>query len=345
MSISPSLLFSESEMSEFLSQEEIDSLLQAARQEAQGAESRMRQDIVSYDFRRPNRISKNQLRTIQNIHETFAETLSYYFVSKLQTIATINVTSVDQLFYSEYILSVANPNCLYVFDIEGSDSAGVLEISPPLALTLIERLLGGMAEQPRKPRSLTPIEQAVLRGIVEHILADLSSAWRSVTDCTFKYNRFESEPDFVQIAPASEIVLVVSFDVSIGLNAFLMNICFPTFALEEIIARLGTEAVATRYAARRRDRENEAQRALQQLLSVIELTVTTELGKASISVRELLNLKAGDVLKLDTRITDELVVLLDGKPRFAARPGKVDNKKAVRITRILSSDDILLYSQ
>ncbi len=330
-------------MAEFLTQEEIDSLLQAARQEALTTDQPMRHNVVSYDFRRPNRISKNQLRSIQNLHETFAETLSYYFVSKLQTVATVNVTSVDQLFYSEYILSVTNPNCLYVFDIEGSDGAGVLEISPPLALTLIERLLGGTAEQPRKPRSITPIEQAVLRGVVEHVLADLTSAWRSVTDCTFRYNRFESEPDFVQIAPSSEIVLVVSFDVSVGLNAFVMNICYPTFALEEVIARLNTETLASRYVGRRRDQESS--RTLQQHLGVIELPLVAELGKATITVRELLDLAIGDVLKLDTPIIGELVVSLDGKPRFAARPGKVDDKKAIRITRVLGVEDILIHAQ
>ncbi|GIV54531.1 MAG: flagellar motor switch protein FliM [Candidatus Kapaibacterium sp.] len=332
-------------MPEYLSQDEIDSLLQAAKQDATTSDTFSRQDVASYDFRRPNRISKNQLRTIQNIHETFAETLSYYFVSKLQTVATVNVTSVDQLFYSEYILSVTNPNCLYVFDIEGADGSGVLEIGPPLALSLIERLLGGSAEQQvRKPRSITPIEQAVLRGVVEHILSDLSGAWKSVTDCTLRYNRFESEPDFVQIAPASEIVLVVSFDVSIGLNAFVMNICYPTFALEEIIARLNREALGARLAGRRRDREQESVRVLQQLLSVVELTLVAELGKATISVRELLDLKVGDVLKLDTEITGELLVTLDGKPRFAARPGKVGDHKAIRIRRSLDTDDILVYS-
>lgn len=328
-------------MAEFLTQEEIDSLLQAARQEAFSADQPVRHDVISYDFRRPNRISKNQLRSIQNLHETFAETLSYYFVSKLQTVATVNVILVDQLFYSEYILSVTNPNCLYVFDIEGADGAGVLEISPPLALTLIERLLGGTAEQPRKPRSITPIEQAVLRGVVEHILADLTGAWRSVTECTFRYNRFESEPDFVQIAPSSEIVLVVSFDVSVGLNAFVMNICYATFALEEVIARLNMETLASRYVGRRRDQESS--RTLQQHLSVIELPLVAELGKATITVREMLDLAIGDVLKLDTPITGELVVSLDGKPRFAARPGKVDDKKAIRITRVLGVEDILIH--
>jgi flagellar motor switch protein FliM len=333
-------------MPEFLSQEEIDSLLQAAQQDALGTSAVGRHDVASYDFRRPNRISKNQLRTIQNIHETFAETLSYYFVSKLQTVATVNVTSVDQLFYSEYILSVTNPNCLYVFDIEGADGTGVLEIGPPLALTLIERLLGGSADQqPRKPRSVTPIEQAVLRGVVEHVLADLSAAWKSVTDCTFRYNRFESEPDFVQIAPASEIVLVVSFDVSIGLNAFVMNICYPTFALEEVIARLTNEALSGRLAGRRRDREHESMQVLQQLLSVLELPVVAELGTATITIGELLSLKVGDVLKLDTEITGELLVTLDGKPRFAARPGKCGNHKAIRITRQLSPEDILVHNR
>lgn len=332
-------------MPEYLSQEEIDSLLQAAKQEAAGSEQRVRQDVVSYDFRRPNRLSKNQLRIIENIHETFAEALSYYFVSKLQTVATVNVTSVDQLFYSEYILSVSNPNCLYVFDIEGADGSGVLELSPPLALALVERLLGGPADKPLKPRSITPIEQAVLRGLVEHMFSELSAAWRSVAECTFRYNRFESEPDFVQIAPASEIVLVVSFDVSIGLNAFVMNLCFPTFALEEVIARLSTELLAARHPGRRRERESESARILQQHLLAIELLLTAELGKATITVRDLLNLNVGDVIKLETRITDELIVLLDGKPRFAARPGRVDTKKAVRITRQLSDDEAALYIQ
>lgn len=330
-------------MPEFLTQEEIDSLLQAAREDANIADQRVRQDIVSYDFRRPNRVSKNQLRSIQNIHETFAESLSYYFVSKLQTVATVNVTSVDQLFYSEYILSVTNPNCLYVFDIEGADGSGVLEISPPLALTLIERLLGGTADQQRKPRSITPIEQAVLRGVVEHILSDLSAAWRSVADCTFRYNRFESEPDFVQVAPASEIVLVVSFDVSIGLNAFVMNLCFPTFALEEVITRLSTESLTTRHAGRRREREQESIRVLLYLLGAVELPLVAELGKATITVGELLDLKVGDVIKLDTDINGEMLVTIDGKPRFAARPGKVEDKKAIRITRILDVDDVALH--
>jgi flagellar motor switch protein FliM len=103
-------------------------------------------DVVPFDFRLPNRISKNQLRTFRNIHETFAEGFSSFLVSKLQTIVNISVTSVDQIYYSEYVLSVANPACLHTFDIKNTDVKGIFEISPDLAMNLIDMLLGGNGE-------------------------------------------------------------------------------------------------------------------------------------------------------------------------------------------------------
>jgi len=137
-------------MSDVLSQNEIDNLLTemtSGRVDVEDVVSAKatKGDISSYDFRRPNRISKNQVRTLQTVHESFAEVFGYYLVSKLQTVVSITITSVDQLFYSEFILSVSNPSCLYIFDIEGTDGSGIMEISPQLALTIIERLLGGSA--------------------------------------------------------------------------------------------------------------------------------------------------------------------------------------------------------
>ncbi|MFW5701607.1 MAG: flagellar motor switch protein FliM, partial [Bacteroidota bacterium] len=228
-------------MADVLSQNEIDSLLSemtSGRVDVDDVLSGKiaKGDISNYDFRRPNRISKNQVRTLQTVHESFAEVFGYYLVSKLQTVVSISVTSVDQLFYSEFILSVSNPSCLYVFDIEGTDGSGILEVSPQLALTVVERLLGGSAEVQVKPRSITPIEQAVVRSVVEHALSDLRNSWRSIADLRFKFQRLEMEADFVQVAPSSEIVVVISFDVNVGVHNYLMNLCFPTFALEEVLA-------------------------------------------------------------------------------------------------------------
>lgn len=336
-------------MSDVLSQNEIDSLLSEMTtgtvdvNDVISGKKINQSDISNYDFRRPNRISKNQVRTLQTVHESFAEVFGYYLVSKLQTIVSITVTSVDQLFYSEFILSVSNPSCLYVFEIEGTDGSGILEVSPQLALTVIERLLGGSAEVQSKPRSITPIEQAVIRGTVEHALFDLKNAWRSIADLSFKYQRLEMEADFVQVAPSSEIVVVISFDVNIGVNTYLMNLCFPTFALEEVLARLNRQQVTTTALEIGPERIKENMKIINKQMSSTFLPVVAELGKASITVQELLELKAGDVIKLNKRINEEIEVLIRGSRKLAGRPGTVEGKKAVRITRPLTDEDLFDY--
>ncbi|GAB5466724.1 MAG: flagellar motor switch protein FliM [Candidatus Kapaibacteriales bacterium] len=333
-------------MADVLSQKEIDNLLSDMSAGAVDVEDvisnkNKKNEIANYDFRRPNRISKNQVRTLQNVHESFAEVFGYYLVSKLQTVVSISVTSVDQLFYSEFILSVSNPSCLYVFDIEGTDGQGIMEISPQLALSVMERLLGGSADAPPRSRSITPIEQAVVRGIVEHALSDLKNAWKSISDINFKYSRLEMEADFVQIAPASEIVIVVSFDVHIGVNTFLMNLCFPTFALEEVLARLNKQQVTASTVRQTKARQKENFTSIKGQLEATYLPVVAELGKTAITVKDVIELKEGDVIKLDKKINEELEIWIGKKRKLAGRPGTVDGKKGVKITRVLTDKDMV----
>jgi len=299
-----------------------------------------RQEVNNYDFRRPNRISKNQIRTLQSIHENFAEAFAYYLVSKLQTTVSITPTAVDQLFYSEFILSVANPSCLYVFDIAGTDGSGILEISPQLALMIVERLLGGTADTLPKPRTITAIEQTVVRGIIEHALNDLKNAWKSISDVSFKYQRLEQEADFVQIAPSSEIVIVISFDVHVGAQVFLLNLCFPTFALEEVLAKLNRQLVTTTATPQNAKKLRENILAVNQQISITYLPIVAEIAKTSLTVSELLELKEGDVVRTNKRIDQEIEIIIAGKRKLAARPGVVEGKKAVRIVRPLTEDDM-----
>jgi flagellar motor switch protein FliM len=335
-------------MAEVLSQNEIDSLLSEMNSGRVDVDEVLagkysKGEIANYDFRRPNRISKNQVRTLQSIHENFAEIFGYYLVSKLQNVVSFTVTSVDQLFYSEFILSVSNPSCLYIFDIEGTDGSGIMEISPELALTIVELLLGGKGETMPKPRTITPIEQAVIRGIIEHSLSDLRTAWRAIAELNFKYSRLEIEADFVQIAPSSEIVVVVSFDVKIGnnVNVFMMNLCFPTFALEEVLTKLNRQQVTSTALRQSPKRIRENMTILNQQMSTTYLQVISELSKTSISVKELMELKVGDVLKTKKRLNQEIEILIAGKRKLAARPGSVEGKKAVRITRPLKEQDLV----
>lgn len=299
-----------------------------------------RVEVNNYDFRRPNRISKNQIRTLQSIHESFAEIFGYYLVSKLQTTVNITPTSVDQLFYSEYILSVSNPSCLYVFEISETDGSGILELSPQLALIIVERLLGGDADMIPKPRTITAIEQTVVRGVIEHALNDLKDAWKSISDIKFKYQRLEQEADFVQVAPSSEIVIVISFDVHIGTQTFLLNLCFPTFALEEVLAKLNRQQLTTSAVPQSVKKRRENVLTVNQQISTTYLSIIAEIGKTSLTVTEILELKIGDIIKTKKRIDQEIEIIIAGKRKLAARPGVVEGKKAVRITRPLSPDDM-----
>lgn len=334
-------------MSDVLSQQEIDNLLSGMSSGAIQVDDVLNEqlgqrEVITYDFRRPSRLSKNQLRTFQNVHESFGETYGYYLVQRLQTIVSISVSSVDQLFYSEFILSVSTPSCLYVFDIEGTDGSGILEISPQLAFTMVERLLGGGTVATKKSRAISSIEQAVIHGMIERLFGDLTNAWRSIGDLKFNLSRFEAEADFVQIAPGSEIVLVASFDVNIGTNSYLMNLCFPTFALEDIIAGLGRrQLTAGLKTAGEKNEENE--RMVRKQIAKTRLPVIAELGQANLKVSDLLDLKEGDIIKLNTKIDQELQMIIGGRRKLAVRPGTVDGKKAVRVTRELRNDEIIDY--
>lgn len=330
-------------MPEVLSQSEIDNLLAGIGKEPAAGEKeapevqKEGQDVQSFDFRRPNRVSKNQLRIFQTVHETFAELFSYYLASKLQTLVSIAVSSVDQLFYSEYQLSIGSPTCLYVFNIESTEGRGVMEFSPTLVLAIVERLLGGGSGEPaKKLRAVTEIEKALVKGTIEKALQDLQGAWKSVSELRFSLDRFESEADFLQIAPASEIVLVVSFDVQIANGTYLMNLCFPTFSLEDVIQQLNLQRAAP---VGRAGAQKPKSDAIVKNISTTLLPVTVLLGNASITLRDLMELQVGDLILLDSRKDSLLSVKIGTRTKFFSKPGVHEGHKAVKIVRNATEEE------
>jgi flagellar motor switch protein FliM len=321
---------------EILSQQEIDSLLSGISTEETPSSGPSRDDkkqseeIVTFDFRLPHRLSKNQLRTFQAVHESFGETFGSYLVSRLQTTVTISVSSVDQLFYSEFVLSIASPSSLYVFRIQESDALGVLEVSPQLVLGMVEHLMGGVAGSQKNARLITKIEQSIVKGIVLRALTEIQRAWKTVADLTFKLERYESEGDFVQIAPASEIVMVVSFEITIGAQKYFMNLCFPTFALDDVLAKLNVQHISN-IAAVKGDRS--ASKAISRHLESTSIEATAVLGETSLTLRELLDLEPGDVLRTSIPVDGEVKILVGGKSMMLGRPGIANGRVAIKVSR------------
>ena len=323
-------------MAEVLSQQEIDQLLNKVKSgdeqiPAQTAEH----EAVPFDFRLPNRISKNQLRTIKNIHDNFAESLASFLVSKLQAIVNITVSSVDQIYYSEYVLSVSNPSCIWTFGIANSDIKGILELSPELALSLVDRILGGNGIGAKQVKVITPIEQKVLSSIVERIMYDLKKSWQVVDNFEFIAERFEPDIDFAQITSQNESVLLISFEILIGEQSYLMNLCFATFAFDTILSKLSSQKMSQirpgKYAG------TTAQEIITNHLYKTFLPIEVEFARTSISFQELMSLQAGDIIRLEKKIGDDHLVRVSGKEVFEGKVGIVNKHKAIKINRKLNS--------
>lgn len=326
-------------MPELLSQQEIDQLLNNVKSGVETKnESSNKPEVILFDFRLPNRISKNQLRTIKNIHEVFSENFASFLVSKLQTVVNINLTTVDQLYYSEYILSVSNPACLYTFDIKDSDIKGIMEMSPELSFTLVDRLLGGNGMGVKQTNIITPIEQKVLNVVVERVMQDLKKAWQQIDNMEFQVDRFEPDIDFAQITSPNESVLLLSFEIIINEKSYLMNLCYATFAFDSILSKLSSQKLASLRPAKYQG--TTAREIIAHNLNKAELPITVEFGKSRISVNELMELERGDIIQLDTSISDESIVKHGKNFLFYGRPGVVNKHRAVKITRKVENSSI-----
>ena len=325
-------------MAEVLSQQEIDQLLNKMKTGGdQSPSSVPEKEAIPFDFRLPNRISKNQLRTIRNIHENFSESLSSFLLSKLQAIVNINVISVDQIYYSEYVLSVSNPACLFTFEIKDTDIKGILELSPELALALVDRLLGGNGMGTKQSKIITPIEQKVLFMIVEKIMVDLKKAWQIIGEYEFIVERFEPDIDFAQITSQSESVLLISFEIFIGEQSYLMNICFATFAFDTILSKMSNQKLSSIRPVKYNG--TTAKNILNTHLQKTSLNLVVEFGNTTISVSDLMHLEKGDILRTNKKIGDELKIKIADRVVFAGLPGTVNGHKAVRIVHRIENKE------
>ncbi len=332
-------------MAEILSQSEIDALLSSVSDEgSMPMEDEEESDEYSegkaanvYDFKHPNRVSKDQLRTLQTIHETFAKTFNAYLAVRLRTIVDINLISVDQLQYSEFILSISDPSCIYIFRVEELNGVAILEISPNLVLFIVDRLFGGKGASTEEARPITTIEQTIMKKIIEKAMENLSTAWQQVAPLTFILEGFESNPDVVQIAPPGETVITISLEIKIQDTSSLMNICFPYLILEDIISKLNVQHFIS---MSKKEASDEDIVIINDRLRRTMLPIIAYLGHVDLSVKDLVGLRPGDVIRLDKRVEDLLDITIGGNKKFFARPGISGKKKAIKLVRTVKPEEV-----
>ncbi len=332
-------------MGDVLSQAEVESLMAtmgsaAAAAPAGGAApvggdraevGRPREKVTPYDFKRPERVGKDQMRALQTMHEGFGRNFGAALSSLLRNIVEVKLTSVDQLTYSEFVFSLENPTCFNLINAHPLEGQLILDINPSLLFPIIDRMLGGgatVAGAARRP--LTEIELRLVSRITNLFLSEMQSAWKNVIELELSIDRVESNPQLVQIVPPNEVVVLVSFELSIGPTRGMMNLCLPFNTIERIGAKLSANSWVS-YG-----KKPASPAAIQQLgnrIGSAAVEMVVELACTNISTHDLIGLRVGDIIDTEKDCKAPLLVVVEGRPKFEATPGAFKGRKAICITQ------------
>ncbi|AIF52116.1 flagellar motor switch protein FliM [Pelosinus sp. UFO1] len=327
--------------SDVLSQSEIDDLLSALSTGVVSAEEikdeQKQRKIKAYDFKRPDKFSKDQIRTLYMLHENFARLMNTYLSAHLRTIVHIDVASVDQLTYEEFIRSLPNPSVIGVFQMRPLKGNAILEFNPNVIFSIIDRLFGGPGLPPTKTRSLTDIEEAIVKRVINKTLECFQEAWKQVVAIEPKLEVMESNPQFTQIVPPNDMVVIITLHIKIGQAEGLVNICIPYLVLEPIMSKLTTTYWVASSVAKQALPEHI--NAIQRKLEKAFIPLFVELGKTTITVQELLGLTVNDVLQLNSKVENDLDVMVGQNKKFRGKPGISGHKVALQVTKVISEGD------
>jgi flagellar motor switch protein FliM len=341
-----------------MTQEEINARLEAAGVSTAAPVSHTAPDgriITGYDFKHPARVNKDQLRTLENLHDNFARLLSSTFSGAMRAVVDVDTAFVDQTTYAEFIMSLSNPSCSYQMSLTNpaldrytvGPTYGqiIIDVAMPIVFAGVDRIFGGKGSaQGVEPRQITQIEIGVINRIAKRMIEDLEATWSPILPVEITDIELETNPEFMQITAASEIVILLAFEVNSTNASGLISLCYPFFTLESILPRLGQQSNMRTSGMDqdevRNQKEDRANRIKRQRLGYVsrvgkteerilanrlrlgemEVEMVAELGRTKVALEEAQNLGAGDVVRLPTRVTDPATVYLGGKPKFLARP-------------------------
>ena len=324
-------------MAKILSQDEIDALLTTVssgpseQEAAQLPAEQTGHTVVKYDFKHPNRVSKDQVRTLENMHDNFASHVSQTLSSMLRTMVDVDLVSVDQINYSEYVMSLVTPSCSYTFSAKPLDGLCVIDFNPTLVFGFIDRIFGGGDKTLEIERELTGIERAVLSKVTRKLYHDLEKSWQNISPIEVEEKSFETNPQFMQIVPTGETVIVVSLQLKLFRSTGLLTICYPYVSLEPVMAKLSAQNWID--ATKKKNVELGMQKN-QENIQDIKVDTALILARTRLKLRDFLNLRVGDVVATDTQINEPAELLVVGRKKYLCRPGLFGKRRAGQITEI-----------
>lgn len=295
--------------------------------------------FTTYDFKRPERVSKDHIRALASIHDGFARNFGATLSGFLRTIIEVRVVGVEQLTYSEFIHSLPNPTCFVIVQAPPLEGQMCLEVSPLIVYPIIDRLLGGSKSDMYIPqRPLTTIEWRLMSRLINRALDHLSEVYRNLVDAKFEIVETESNPQLVHIVAPTEVVVFITFEIKMSQCAGTMSICIPFNTIESVLSKLTTQSW---FGYRSKGSSELEKKRIHRNLTRSKVELTTFLGRSSLTVAELRSLRPGDMIQIEKPLDGELIVQIHGRNKFAGRPGQLHGRRAVRITRPATIDEPL----
>jgi flagellar motor switch protein FliM len=323
-------------VAKILSQDEIDALLTTVTSgdgevEQEGFEDEKLRSVVAYDFKHPNRVSKDQIRTLENMHDNFAGHFGSSLSTILRTIVDVDLVSVDQITYSEFIMSLVSPSCTYTFAAPPLEGVCLVDFNPTLTFAVIDRMFGGHGKIMETERELTGIERSVMATLVQRMYTQLERSWEHLVEIKVDQKSFETNPQFIQIVPPGETVVVISFQVKLFQSTGLLTICYPYVSLEPIITKLSAQNWID--ATKKKSVEEERVTNVHNVKRVNAI-VSAILTDTRVKMRDFLNLRVGDIVPSEKRIDQPISVMVNKKMKYSARPGLTGKKRAFQILEV-----------
>ncbi|MDR1639575.1 MAG: flagellar motor switch protein FliM [Clostridiales bacterium] len=322
-----------------LSQSEIDRLLKQLEEADSGAFNVTPPDPKTaakrYDFKMPSKFSKEQLRTLEIIFDNYARLVSSFLSAYLRTTINLDVAAATQTNYREFSNSMFNPVILAFVNLNPLKGSIVLEISPAIGYAIIDRILGGPGFGLKKMRDFSEIEKVLLERVVSQMLLYLVEPWENVAQFKPRLEKIETNPQFAQVVPPTEIVALVTLTAKIGVVEGFMNFCLPNMTLSPVVERLNTKY----WFESPEDKEEAWQQKVEDRLENAMVPVSAVIGTARITVSDFISLQVGDIIPLDSHISQDMVVLIGDLRKFKGKPGLSKGRYAVRITGPAETED------
>jgi flagellar motor switch protein FliM len=312
-------------VSRILTQDEIDALIASTPADATHARAQRSAQVIAYNFRHPDRVTKDQIRSLHFLHDRFARNATASLSAFLRTTTELSIVSVEQFAYSEFLLALPDPTAFYALSMTKGEALAALELNPGVAFAMLDRILGGSGESGAPQRALTEIEQNVVDSVVKLLLDHLTETWKSVTEIRFQIHARETRPQMLPVVSWNEIIILMTFDLKVGEARGMLNICVPA----SLIEATGTNFAQGLQQAKRERTPAEGQ-WLTDSLGMAPLTVTADI-ETSLRTRELLCLEPGQVLNLGAPLDSGVNVKVGDIIKFRGRLAASAGRAAVQV--------------